>query len=99
MFLIVIYLFVSVCRAVVPTFDKPRNLGSRFWSWLHRRLPRCDSPTGPRFYFTTNFFVISPTLMKYIPCGKTDTLICWVSALRLPVRTVWPMRLVIRNAE
>ena len=34
-----------------------------------------------------------------MPCGKADTSICWVSAVRLPVWTVWPMRLVILNDE
>ena len=35
-------------------------------------------------------------VMKYMPWGKPDTLICWVSAARRPVRTVWPVRLVMR---
>ena len=47
-------------------------------------------------YRTTNFRVISPMLMKYMPCGKSDTLICWVSTVMLPVITVWPIRLVMR---
>ena len=39
MFLIVIHLFVSVCRTVVP----------RQPPWVfHVQLPRCDSPTRPR---------------------------------------------------
>ena len=42
MFLIVIHLFVSVCRAVVP----------RQPPWVfHVRLPRCDSPTRPRLTY------------------------------------------------
>ena len=35
-------------------------------------------------------------VMKYMPLGRLETSICWVSAVRLPVRTVCPMRLVMR---
>ena len=36
-------------------------------------------------YLTTNFRVVSPTLMKYIPSGRLETSICMVSAVMLPV--------------
>ena len=77
--------------------------GSRLLSWLHRRLPwflslSKDGVTAlyDRVYFTTNFLVMSPTLMKYIPCGNADTSICCVSAVMVPVIRVWPIRLVMR---
>ena len=48
------------------------------------------------FHRFTNFSVVSPTLIKYIPAGKMVMSICWVSAEMLPVSKVCPIRLVMR---
>ena len=50
-------------------------------------------------YFTTNFTVCPPTLMKYIPEGNVEMSICWVSAEMWPCNKVCPIRLEILNAE
>ena len=97
MFLIVIHLFVSVCRAVTPSFDRLKNHGSR----CDVSACGCHGVTAlqDRDYRTTNFRVSPAKVMKYMPLGNDETLICWVSAVIWPVNRVWPMRLVILNSE